>query len=177
MRIKSGEWGEHMTDRQITCCFTGHRSSKLPWRGNERDPRCLRLKNDIANAVRAVYESGFRHFICGMALGCDTFFAEAVIDLRLDFPDITLEAAIPCEGQDKSWDSGDKARYDRILASCDEITLVSRSYSPGCMQRRNEYMVSRSSLVIAVFNGSSGGTFNTLRLACRQGLEIIEIEP
>ena len=68
-----------MIDRQNTCCFTGHRSSKLPWGSNERDPGCLRLKQDIANVVRAVYESGIRHYICGMALGCDTYFAEAVI--------------------------------------------------------------------------------------------------
>ena len=24
-----------------TCCFTGHRPEKLPWRDNERDPPCL----------------------------------------------------------------------------------------------------------------------------------------
>ena len=59
------------TPREKTCCFTGHRSAKLPWGANENDPRCLRLKSDLADAVEAVYEGGVRHFICGMAEGCD----------------------------------------------------------------------------------------------------------
>ena len=32
------------------CCFTGHRPDKLPWGTNEYDPRCLRVKADIAVA-------------------------------------------------------------------------------------------------------------------------------
>ena len=69
------------TPREKTCCFTGHRSAKLPWGANENDPRCLRLKSDLADAVEAVYEGGVRHFICGMAEGCDIFFGEAVAAL------------------------------------------------------------------------------------------------
>lgn len=166
-----------MIDRQNTCCFTGHRSSKLPWGSNERDPGCLRLKQDIANVVRAVYESGIRHYICGMARGCDTYFAEAVIALRYDEPEITLEAAVPCEFQDKNWSKEDSARYDRILACCDKVTMVSTAYDRGCMMRRNMYMVQQSSVIIAVYGGGSGGTFNTLRYAYQEGLEIIEITP
>ena len=40
-----------MRSRQISCCFTGHRPGKLPWRYNEKDPRCLSLKRRIADAV------------------------------------------------------------------------------------------------------------------------------
>lgn len=166
-----------MIDRNNTCCFTGHRYSKLPWGRNERDPRCVKLKNDLANTIRAVYESGVRHFICGMALGCDMFFAEAVIQLRYDEPDITLEAALPCEGQDAKWLPEDQKRYDWILACCDKITLVNREYSRNCMMLRNMYMVQQSSVIIAVFNGAAGGTLNTLRYAYQEGLEIIELQP
>lgn len=28
-------------NRETTCCFTGHRPEKLPWREDEGDPRCL----------------------------------------------------------------------------------------------------------------------------------------
>ena len=166
-----------MTDREQTCCFTGHRSSKLPWGSNEKDPRCLRLKAEISSAISELCRLGVRHFICGMALGCDTYFAEAVIALRVDHPDITLEAAIRFDGQDKGWNAENSARYGRILSSCDKVTLVSHDYSPGCMQRRNEYMVDNSAHIIAVFDGSAGGTLNTLRYAVRSGIDIHEIEP
>ena len=71
-----------MDKRSVTCCFTGHRPNKLPWGNNEGDPRCLRLKEELAARLDGVYQAGFRHFLCGMALGCDLYFAEAVLTLR-----------------------------------------------------------------------------------------------
>lgn len=157
------------------CAFTGHRPEKLPWRYNERDERCVALKARIGDTVRTVYDAGARHFICGMAKGCDTYFAEAVLELRDDFPDITLEAAIPCETQSEAWSAGEKERYFYLLHQCDRQTVVSREYTPECMLRRNRYMVDSSSLLIAAFDGRPGGTMQTVNYAKSMGKEIIEI--
>ena len=165
-----------MFPRETSCSFTGHRPTKLPWRGNENDPRCLELKAQIAASLEGIYESGYRHFLCGMALGCDTYFAEAVLALRERCPDITLEAAIPCDTQSDKWNKKQKEIYQRILSQCDSITYVSHVYTPDCMQRRNEYMISRSSLLLACYNGSFSGTMKTLLLAEREGLQTIILE-
>ena len=79
-----------MRGRQSACCFTGHRPGKLPWRYNEEDLRCVSLKARIADAVEAAYQEGFRHFLCGMALGCDLYFCECVLRLRQMHPDVTV---------------------------------------------------------------------------------------
>ena len=50
-----------------------------------------------------------------------------------------------------------KSRYRDILARCDYETMVQQSYTPGCMQRRNRYMVDHASLLIAVNDGARGG--------------------
>ena len=71
-----------MRGRQVSCCFTGHRPGKLPWRYDEEDPRCAALKKRIFDAAEAAYQEGFRHFLCGMALGCDLYFCESVLRLR-----------------------------------------------------------------------------------------------
>ena len=68
--------------RETTCCFTGHRPDKLPWGSREEDPRCRDLKGRIGAALEAAYGRGYRHFICGMARGCDFYFGEAVVALR-----------------------------------------------------------------------------------------------
>ena len=78
-----------MRGRQYSCCFTGHRPGKLPWGYAEEDPRCRLLKERIADAVEGAYQEGFQHFLCGMAMGCDLYFCEAVLELRSRHPDVT----------------------------------------------------------------------------------------
>ena len=164
-------------DHEKTCCFTGHRPDKLPWGEDESDPRCLRLKRAIAQAVEDAYVSGYRRFITGMARGGDLYFAEAVLALREAERDITLECARPCETQADSWPAEERARYRSILERCNYETLVQHSYDRFCMIRRNRYMVDRSSLLIAVYNGvPKGGTFQTLAYAMKRGLSVHTID-
>ncbi len=165
--------------RETTCCFTGHRPDKLPWGGNELDERCCKLKQRLAWAVAEAYETGMRHFISGMARGTDLYFAETVLTLRREHPDVTLEAARPCETQADSWPETEQQRYREILDQCDYETLVQHQYDRGCMQRRNRYMVDRSALVLSIYNGDpKGGTFQTLAYAMRRGVRtnILQLE-
>lgn len=45
------------------------------------------------------------------------------------------------------------------------------------MLERNKFMVDNSSLIIALFNGLSGGTKTTIDYALKQGLELVIIKP
>ena len=112
-----------------------------------------------------------------MAIGVDLDFAEIVLKLRNKYP-ITLECAIPCPNQTLKWNSADKLRYDSILECADEVNLISERYTPECMLKRNRYMVDKSELVIAVFNGvEKGGTWYTLNYAEKENknIEIIDL--
>ncbi len=164
-----------MRAKQESCCFTGHRPDKLPWRYDEQDPRCAALKRRIADAVESAYAEGFRHFLCGMALGSDLYFCESVLALREKHPEITLEAAIPCPTQADAWPPDQQARYRRLVDACDAETMVSAAYTPYCMLRRNRYMVDHASLVIAVFDGTPGGTRYTVEYAMKQGAEVVDL--
>lgn len=166
-----------MQGREQTCCFTGHRPEKLPWGGDESDPRCAELKKRLRDAVEAAYEAGKRHFICGMARGCDFYFAETVLELRRRREGVTLEAAIPCSTQSSGWSPEERGRWQRLVAACDLETLVQEHYTPYCMIRRNRYMVDHSSLVIAVYDGTDGGTRRTLEYAIRQKVPFVDISP
>lgn len=164
-------------NRDNTCCFSGYRPEKLPWGQNENDSRCLILKEKLYDIVSAVYTSGIRHYICGMALGSDTFFCEAVLQFREDHPDLTLEAALPCEDQAARWSEAQRSRYFKLIGQCDVETFVGKKYTPDCMMRRNRYMVDHSSILIAVYDGRFGGTMHTVGYAKANGLEIIQIKP
>ena len=164
--------------REATCCFTGHRPNRLPWGGDEGDERCRALQTWLYCRAAEAYERGWRHYICGMAQGSDLLFAEAVLQLKGLHPDLVLEAAIPCPEQADRWAKAQRERYHRLLAQCDLETVVQRQYTPGCMLRRNRYMVDRSSLLLAVYDGTpSGGTARTIQYALRQGLELEQMDP
>ncbi len=165
----------HVFEEISVCSFTGNRPEKLPWGDNERDSRCVELKSRIEDAIRLVHRAGARHFICGMAQGCDLYFAETVIALRDEFQGITLEAAVPCESQTRGWPKSLRDRYIYILHQCDKVTLISHRYDPGCYQRRNKYMVDSSQVLIAARTGEPGGTEQTVRYAKSVGVRVIEL--
>lgn len=160
------------TELEHTCCFTGHRPDKLPWGKDERDPRCLALKSSILREIETLYRHGYRHFISGMALGCDLYFAEAVLELKERYPLITLEAALPCPEQSERWSEENRTRWTNILAVCDMKTVVQSHYDRGCMLRRDRYMVDHSAAILAVFCDSAGGTKYTLDYASQKCLDI-----
>ena len=55
------------------CAFTGHRPSKLPWRYDEMDSRCVALKTVLTEQITALIEAGVTQFLSGIAEGTDIF--------------------------------------------------------------------------------------------------------
>ena len=165
-----------MDERAQTCCFTGHRPMKLPWGMNEDDPRCLDLKAELAARLEGLYELGFRRFLCGMAIGCDMYFAEAVLALREQHADVRLEAVIPFGDQPGRWNEKQRRRYNALIDSADRVTVLQTVYTSDCMMRRNRWMVDRSDLRLACYDGRPGGTMNTILYAERSGLRVMLVE-
>lgn len=159
-----------------TCAFTGHRPEKLPWGYNEEDMRCLALKERLWKTAQDVYDMGYRHFLCGMAQGCDMYFAETILALRCLAVGVTLEAVIPHKGQADRWSAESRERYERILSMCDKRTVLAPYYTSGCMQHRNRRMVDNASLLMAVYDGRGGGTGYTVNYALQQKRKVIRLE-
>lgn len=153
----------------MTLAFTGHRPEKLPWGTDETDERCAALKIQIR---RAVEQSGADTFVCGMARGCDFYFAEAVLESRRSGQKIRLEAYLPCPSQPNHWSAGDRRRYETLLKECDAVYMVEQSYSKGCMLRRNRAMIDRADSLLTVWDGSSGGTQAAVRYAGHRGIPV-----
>lgn len=159
-----------------TCCFTGHRPQKLGY--GENSIQCDELKNRLEELIIELIEKeGVTHFISGVALGVDTYAANIVLNLKTQYPDITLECAIPCENQAEKWNERDRDVYYDLISKCDKETLLQQKYSSDCMQKRNEYMVDNSDYVIAVWNGKPSGTGNTVKYAMKNNKKVLLINP
>ncbi len=165
-------------DKNTTACFTGHRSQKLPWRFNEEDERCKNMKEVLQHEIEKAIQSGYATFICGMAIGFDMICAETVIALKSRYKNIKIIGALPCKTQDIKWSEKDKKRYRNLLTQLDDIRCIYDEYiGAECMIERNKFMVNNSSLMIALFNGLSGGTKSTIDYARNLGLKLVIIKP
>ena len=162
--------------REKTVCFTGHRSEKLP-RGEALELLRKRLELEIERAL----QDGYDTFLFGGAYGFDLMAAEEVLKKKalIDLQNpryIRLIAVIPFEEQAVRFSASDHERYYEIMPQCNEVITLNTHYSSQCYAQRNQYMVDRSNRVICYWNGQAvSGTAQTVRMAERQNLEIINL--
>ncbi len=158
--------------RSLRCAFTGHRPQKLPFGFDEMDPDCMALKQRLSETIAELAEQGYTHFLSGGALGVDTWAAEAVLLLRYRNPGILLEMVSPFDSQAARWSRKDRERHDRLFALADIVTATGHSFTPGCLQRRNRYLVDNADLLLAATAGVRGGTEQTIAYARRIGVPV-----
>lgn len=163
---------------EYTCCFTGHRPNKLygydPYA--EGNTKLLFQLRDII--VEHIEVHNVDTFITGMALGIDTWAARIVLKLKEKYPDLKLVAAVPCKNHSGKWIKKSQEEWQMIIDKCDTVHYVSDAeYTAWCMQDRNEWMVDNSQFVIAVWDGTKGGTGNCVNYAKKQNKQITSLHP
>lgn len=161
-----------------TLCFTGHRPQKLfGYNVNEEGNQLI--VSALSQLIESAIKKDVKTFITGMALGIDQWAADIVLSYKEVYPDIKLIAAVPHKGHGDNWKGIlSKIKRDSILESCDEVVMVSNEpYTNWCMQKRNEYMVNRSDYIIAVWDGTSGGTGNCVKYAEKVKKPIVCLHP
>ena len=166
-----------MMIKEETCCLTGHRPKSLPWGYDETKQSCIDFKKDLHQKFLYALNLGKKCFLTGMAEGFDMIGTEILIQLRKEHKQIKIIAVVPCKNQEIKWSEKQQQRYKNILKECNEIIILSDVYTPTCMNDRNKYMVDKSSLVIACFNGKSSGTGNTIKLAQMNNCQIEILNP
>jgi uncharacterized phage-like protein YoqJ len=148
---------------------SGHRPPKL---GGYYTP------NPIYLNVREVLRTAFRAqddvataagdelmILTGMALGVDQWAAEICLE-----EGIKWTAVVPFHGWDSRWPDASRRHYQRLLNEADSVHVVTdtHEYRANLLYRRNAWMVDNASLVLAVWNGSTGGTANCIEYARRK---------
>lgn len=150
--------------------FTGHRDIRFA-AGDD----LTMLEERLGRTIQALYASGYRRFMSGMARGFDMVAARSVLGLRQSHPDAELIAALPFAGQAKGFPAAVRREYDAILASADRVEVVSDRYGHDVFLRRDDYMVERAALFVTWFDGRRGGTSYTVARARARGLRVINL--
>ncbi len=152
-----------MFDKDITACFTGHRT----YNGSHNE--------ELAEAIRRLYDEGYRTFLCGMAVGFDLAAAEVALSLRNELAELRVVAVVPFSDMQRRFSESQRARFERVVIEADKVITLATRYSVEVYAVRNNYLVDNSSAVIAYFDGSKGGTAYTVRRAVKCLSHIINI--
>lgn len=156
-----------MVDRVFSCCFTGYRPQKFPFPLSRANPEYIDFENRLINEIAGLINNRCLTFYTGMAMGFDIIAAECVLQLAdiMNGYAVRLICALPFREQAAKYPADWKERYDNILSCADETVLISDKYYRNCYFDRNRFMVDNSDFVLTWFDGSPGGTKNTVKYA------------
>lgn len=165
------------------CAFTGHRASKLPWKYNINDKRCLEFKKVLRNEILKLVDDGVTIYVTGCQNGADLICGEMVLEIKRTMDlNIKLISVLPYEGIADNWNETLRNRFFDMVCNSDEEVILSNRYYDGSYTDRNKYMLSRASHLIAVYDGKyvsrqGNGTLHTVNHAHMLNREIIIINP
>ncbi len=148
-------------------CFTGHREIELG--------KLAALTVILKQCLRILISHGACRFLAGGALGFDTIAALSVLELKKEYPHITLELILPCKNQTKMWNEKSRALYGDILSKADRVIYLHETYTSTCMHDRNRRLVDECDLCVAYLEHSGGGTAYTVAYALKNCKELLNL--
>lgn len=156
--------------------FTGHRPNKLNGYNKYHNFETLIILEH--KILTSIILDNVDTFISGMAQGVDLWAAEIAINIRQKLHHVKLVSAIPFNGQENVWPPYAQQYWKQIKDKADTVHVVMEGgYTPYALQARNEWMVDRANEIIAVWDGTSGGTGNCVRYAQNKGVTVNVIPP
>lgn len=166
-------------EMMISAAFTGYRPQKLPFGNDLNHPDAVRLRTALYKEYEKLVLKGFRYFYTGGALGSDLMAAEVILELKRQYEhrELCHKLCLPCFNHCAKWRQEDIVRLEKIKMNSTVVYVSEKPYFNGCMQLRNQYMVDASAVLIAVYDGQSGGTKNTVDYAQKLNRKVVMIRP
>jgi len=169
--------------------FTGHRPQKLGGYKDTPIKQWIReqLKSSLPKYAHQLFELNENCglpkddplvFRSGGALGFDQIAAWEVGLLKKTYPDIILEMFLPHPDYGENWNAQSRMHLKYLCHSfADKVYYCSDEYlGPGTMFKRNRDMIRGAHVLIACWDGSGGGTKNTIEEAIKK-IDVVRLNP
>ena len=168
--------------------LTGHRPTKLGGY-NLSTPEYAALRADLEQYIRyqlTNHDTVVGH--SGLALGADTIWSKAILNMRDQYPDrVKFHAEIPMMTQYKKWFKQSDIDFwhhqvavadeKTIYATFDDPTNVTNQEAGKALKDRNIGMIDHSNVVLAVWDGTPGGTMHAVKYADKTNKPVVIIRP
>lgn len=172
--------------KTLHIALTGHRPTKLGGYDTSL-PSYRKLQDDLEQFIAyqlQSYDVIVGH--SGLALGADTIWSKAILNMRQKHPNrVQFHAEIPFMEQHNKWfkksdidfwlEQVNSADYKTIYM--DSNTELSTKNVVKALDDRNIGMIDHADILIAVWDGSSGGTGNAVHYAKSINKQIQYVKP
>lgn len=155
---------------RLVICGTGHRPNKLGGYGEDVKQKLKQTAVDYLE-LRKFDGNFIQRIISGGALGWDQALAWAAVELKTP-----LTLALPFAEFWNKWPKTSQDELENLVSLADKVVYVCEpGYAPWKMQKRNEWMVGNADHILALWDGSDGGTANCVRYAEKVGKPITNL--
>lgn len=144
---------------------TGHRPPKLGGYNASAKDALILLAHDWVAAYKP------SRVISGGALGWDQALAWGA-----HYANTPFTLALPFSGFWSKWPKDSQEELEKLVSLADRIHYICEDgYAPWKMQERNKWMVDNCDQVLAMWDGSAGGTGNCIAYANKVNKPIINV--
>lgn len=165
MRLRASLRGDP-GNKWTRVALTGHRPQHMSSEARDWVQQTLPA---ILDRLRREHQTSV--VISGMALGADTWWAQAAVASSTP-----LWAYVPCPGQTDPWPNvADRDKWHRLMDTAERTVIIAEQYHPRVMFARNELMFRDADLVVAVHDPrkTSGGTYEGIKKARSMGKPVL----
>lgn len=170
-----------MTNPKFNICFTGHRNlDNYNWKTQKTiniGKSLIKLIKDLESTIDFNNLTGF---IFGGALGFDTL---SFYVIHKNFPQYKKILCLPYKEMYNKWNKEEQQRHLYMKGYADKIIYVDEyykmknigKYSYDKLQKRNEFMVDHSDMLIAYLEYEKSGTGNCINYAKKNNIIITNL--
>ncbi len=157
------------------CCFIQNNYSFLEENQAEKE-RSENIKKKIKEQIDYLIEKeNISEFFTGMEEGADLFYADYILSKKKE-KDIKLHCVIPFEEQAVLYSEKERDLYFDVAQRADSEIMISRKRISGSREKRDSYMVEKSSVIILLCDiKSSPEILNFQKI--EKNKQIIVIDP
>ena len=156
-------------DDYPVACFTGHRNIKNP----------DKIRRKIKKTALELIDRGVKAFSIGGAYGFDCLAGEEILKIRQYMPSLYFLVILPCPFEifTHKWNEEDKQKLEYIMLNAFTSFPLQNEYTKDCYKKRNQHLINNSRYCVCYYdvNNSRSGTAQTVRMAEKKGIEIINM--
>jgi uncharacterized phage-like protein YoqJ len=139
--------------------ITGYKASELGI-FSQKHPGINIIKKAVKKRVISLLEEGLEWVIVSGQWGVEIWAAEAVLELKEQYPDLRLAIITPFLEQEENWSEEKKGIYSSVIGRADYVNSVTKSKYEGPWQfkEKNKFVLRNSDGMILVYDEEQEGS-------------------